>query len=27
MAASTLIEVKGLARPGCCVEIEITAVS
>jgi 2-iminobutanoate/2-iminopropanoate deaminase len=25
MAASTLIEVKGLARPGCCVEIEITA--
>lgn len=27
MAASTLLEVKGLARPGCCVEIEITAVS
>jgi enamine deaminase RidA (YjgF/YER057c/UK114 family) len=27
MAASTLIEVKGLARPGCCVEIEITAAS
>lgn len=26
LAASTLIEVKGLARPGCCVEIEITAV-
>ncbi len=25
MAASTLIEVTGLARPGCCVEIEITA--
>ena len=25
LAASTLIEVKGLARPGCCVEIEITA--
>lgn len=25
MAASTLLEVKGLARPGCCVEIEITA--
>lgn len=24
-AASTLLEVKGLARPGCCVEIEITA--
>jgi enamine deaminase RidA (YjgF/YER057c/UK114 family) len=24
-AASTLIEVKGLARPGCVVEIEITA--
>jgi enamine deaminase RidA (YjgF/YER057c/UK114 family) len=26
LAASTLIEVKGLARAGCCVEIEITAV-
>jgi 2-iminobutanoate/2-iminopropanoate deaminase len=25
LAASTLLEVKGLARPGCCVEIEITA--
>ena len=25
LAASTLIEVKGLARPGCCVEVEITA--
>lgn len=25
MAASTLLEVKGLAREGCCVEIEITA--
>ena len=25
LAASTLIEVKGLARAGCCVEIEITA--
>jgi enamine deaminase RidA (YjgF/YER057c/UK114 family) len=25
LAASTLIEVMGLARPGCCVEIEITA--
>ncbi len=25
MAASTLLEVKGLARSGCCVEIEITA--
>ena len=25
MAASTLLEVKGLARPGCVVEIEITA--
>jgi len=25
LAASTLIEVKGLAREGCCVEIEITA--
>ena len=23
--ASTLLEVKGLAHPGCCVEIEITA--
>ncbi len=26
LAASTLLEVKGLARPGCCVEVEITAV-
>jgi enamine deaminase RidA (YjgF/YER057c/UK114 family) len=26
MAASTLIEVKGLARAGCCVEVEVTAV-
>ena len=26
LAASTLIEVKGLARAGCCVEVEITAV-
>jgi 2-iminobutanoate/2-iminopropanoate deaminase len=26
LAASTLIEVKGLALAGCCVEIEITAV-
>ncbi len=25
LAASTLLEVKGLARPGCCVEIEVTA--
>jgi enamine deaminase RidA (YjgF/YER057c/UK114 family) len=25
LAASTLLEVKGLAIPGCCVEIEITA--
>jgi len=25
LAASTLIEVKSLARAGCCVEIEITA--
>lgn len=25
LAASTLIEVKGLARTGCCVEVEITA--
>jgi len=25
LAASTLIEVKGLAHPGCCVEVEITA--
>jgi 2-iminobutanoate/2-iminopropanoate deaminase len=25
LAVSTLLEVKGLARPGCCVEIEITA--
>ncbi|MEO7599351.1 MAG: RidA family protein [Opitutus sp.] len=25
LAASTLIAVKGLARPGCCVEIEVTA--
>lgn len=25
LAASTLIEVKGLARAGCCVEVEITA--
>lgn len=24
--ASTLLEVKGLAHPGCCVEIEITAI-
>ncbi len=24
--ASTLLEVKGLALPGCCVEIEITAI-
>ena len=24
--ASTLLEVKGLAKPGCCVEIEVTAV-
>ena len=24
--ASTLLEVKGLAHPGCCVEIELTAV-
>ena len=24
--ASTLLEVKGLAKPGCCVEIEITAI-
>ena len=23
--ASTLLEVKGLAHPGCCVEIEVTA--
>jgi enamine deaminase RidA (YjgF/YER057c/UK114 family) len=26
LAASTLIEVKGLALAGCCVEIEVTAV-
>ncbi len=26
LAASTLLEVKGLARAGCCVEIEITAI-
>ena len=26
LAASTLIEVKGLARAGCCVEIEVTAI-
>ena len=26
MPASTLLEVKGLAFPGCCVEVEITAV-
>jgi enamine deaminase RidA (YjgF/YER057c/UK114 family) len=25
LAASTLIEVKGLARAGCCVEVEVTA--
>jgi enamine deaminase RidA (YjgF/YER057c/UK114 family) len=25
LAASTLLEVKGFARPGCCVEIEVTA--
>jgi 2-iminobutanoate/2-iminopropanoate deaminase len=25
LAASTLLEVKGLARPGCCVEVEIIA--
>jgi 2-iminobutanoate/2-iminopropanoate deaminase len=25
LAASTLLEVKSLARPGCCVEIEVTA--
>jgi enamine deaminase RidA (YjgF/YER057c/UK114 family) len=24
--ASTLIEVKGLAREGCCVEVEVTAI-
>ncbi len=24
--ASTLLAVKGLAKPGCCVEIEVTAV-
>ncbi len=24
--ASTLLEVKGLAQPGCCVEIELTAI-
>ena len=24
--ASTLLEVKGLAQPGCCVEIEVTAI-
>ena len=24
--ASTLLEVKGLAHPGCCVEIELTAI-
>ncbi len=24
-AASTLLEVKGLAHVGCCVEIEVTA--
>jgi enamine deaminase RidA (YjgF/YER057c/UK114 family) len=23
---STLIEVKGLARPGCCIEIEVLAI-
>jgi enamine deaminase RidA (YjgF/YER057c/UK114 family) len=26
VAASTLLEVKGLALPGCCVEIEVTAI-
>jgi len=26
LAASTLLEVKGLAREGCCVEIEVTAI-
>jgi enamine deaminase RidA (YjgF/YER057c/UK114 family) len=26
VAASTLLEVKGLAIPGCCVEIEVTAI-
>jgi 2-iminobutanoate/2-iminopropanoate deaminase len=24
--ASTLLEVKGLAHPGCCVEVEVTAI-
>jgi reactive intermediate/imine deaminase len=26
MPAHTLLEIKGLARPGCCVEIEVVAV-
>jgi len=25
--ASTLLEVKGLAREGCCVELEVTAIA
>ena len=26
LPAHTLLEVKGLAKPGCCVEVEVTAV-